>query len=115
MELTFSEEYEYIPVFNGNRKDDKPVVVRMRYLTTPEREDCVRVKMVSVDGELQRQTSFDNEKILKRSIVEIEGLKANGMDIKTATDLFSIRGLSPLSSELADYAAGKNLTPDLKN
>ena len=115
MELTFSDEYEYIPIWNGNRKEEKQVTVQLRYLTTPEREKYISVGYVSTDGELQRRTSFDNSGILRASIIKIENLKVNGVEVKTAGDLLGVRGLSSLATEIADHAAGKNVTPDLKN
>ena len=115
MELTFSDEYEYIPHWNENKKEDKPVKVFCRYLTTPEREKYISVGYVSVDGELQRRTSFDNSGIVRASVIKIENLKVNGVEIKTAGDLLGIRGLSSLATEIADFAASINVTPDLKN
>ena len=115
MELTFSDEYEYVPVWNNNRKDERPVTVQLRYLTTPEREKYISVGYVSVEGELRRNTSFDNSGILRASIIKIDNLKVNGVEIKSASELLGIRGLSSLATEIADHAASKNVTPDLKN
>jgi len=115
MELTFSNEFEYIPVFNKNRDSDKPVKVTCRYMTTPERVKYIDVELISTGSEVQTKTVFKNEGILKVSIIKIENLKVNGLDIKTARELLNIEGLSQLSDEIASFIVTSNLMPDLKN
>jgi len=115
MELTFSNEFEYIPTFNGNRESEKPIKVICRYMTTPERSKYIENKLMTVNGEVQSQTIFHNDAILKASILRIENLKVNGVEIKTARALLEIEGLSQLSEDIASHIATKNLMPDLKN
>lgn len=115
MELTFSSEFEYIPAFNDNQENENPIKIICRYMTTPERSKYIENKLMTVNGEIQSQTIFHNEAILKASILKIENLKVNGVEIKTAKALLEIEGLSQLSEEIATYIATKNLSPDLKN
>jgi len=115
MELTFSNEFEYIPYFNNNKDSDKPVKITCRYMTTPERVKYIDVELLTVGSEVKTKTIFKNEGLLKVSVLKIENLKVNGMEIKTAKDLLAIEGLSQLSDEIASYIATRNLAPDLKN
>lgn len=115
MDLTFSSEFEYIPTFNNNREEEIPIKIVCRYMTTPERSKYIENKLMTVNGEIQSQTIFHNEAILKASILKIENLKVNGVEIKTAKALLEIEGLSQLSEEIASFIATKNLSPDLKN
>ena len=115
MNYSFSDEYEYIPFNNGNRQDEKPIEVQLRYMTLPEREESMKVEYVAVEGELQKRTSFDHGKILKYSVVSLRNLTVHKQAIITAYELLAIRGLSELCAEIAEFAVGKNRTPDLKN
>ena len=115
MNVTFSDEYDYTPIWNNNLKEENPVVFHMRYLTTPEREKFIIRDLASVDGELRQTTRFDNVGILKASVTKIDNLSKNGSPIDTVQKLLAERGFSALSSEVADYAAGQNILPDLKN
>ena len=115
MELTFSNEFDYIPYFNKNRETDNPIKITCRYMTTPERVKYIDVELLAKGTEVQTKTVFKNEGIIKVSILKIENLKVNGMDIKTAKDLLMIEGLSQLSDEIASAIATNNLMPDLKN
>jgi len=115
MELTFSSEFEYIPYFNKNRDSDNPIEVICRYMTTPERVKYIDVELLTTGSEVQTKTVFKNEGILRVSILRIENLKVNGVEIKTARELLSIEGLSQLSDEIASYIATSNLMPNLKN
>jgi len=115
MKFTFENEFEYIPVFNNNREDSQPIKAKFRYLTTPEREKYIQVDYVSIDGVMERRTSFDYTGILKASLISLENCEPNGQKVTTAKGLLEFEGLSQLSNEMADYAAGRNITPDLKN
>ncbi len=115
MKITFDNEFEYIPFFNDNREDEKPGVAKFRYMTTPERVKFITVENVFVKGRLERHTTFDREGIVRVSLLSLENFDVNGVKIKTAQELISYQGLSTLTEELGDYAAGKNITPDLKN
>lgn len=115
MELTFSNEFEYIPTFNNNREEENPVRVICRYMTTPERSKNIESVLMTVNGESQSRTVFHNDAILRASILRIENLKVNGVEITTAKALLAIEGLSQLSEEIASYIATRNLMPDLKN
>jgi len=115
MNYTFSDEYTWIPVANGNLEDEAPTEFQLKYMTLPERVDCMVVDFLSVDGTTQRRTSFNEAKILKYSIVSIKNLSVNGEEIKTVAQLLAVRRLASLCSLLADYCAGKNNTTDLKN
>ena len=115
MNYTFSDEYTYIPKINGNQDDDDPTEFHCRYMTLPERESCMVVSYVTIDGVAQRRTEFNEAKILKYSIVSIKNLKVHNEDVVTAGQILKIRGLAPMCSMVADFCAGKNNTVDLKN
>lgn len=115
MELTFSNEFEYIPNFAENKKSEKPVVIHCRYMTMPERSRLIEESMISSGGEIKTRTVFHNSDILKTCILKIENLKVNGVEIKTAKEMIAIEGLSQMCEEVATYIATQNLIPDLKN
>ncbi len=115
MELTFNDTFEIIPEWNDNKKEDKPVSVDCRYLTTPERADVFESKNVVTTGQYRIETVIHKEKLLKLSIKNIENLIVNKEGIKTAGQLVKHPGLSALAEELANRLYTKNITGDLKN
>ena len=115
MEITFDNEFEYIPVFNNNRKKDKPMVARFRYLTTPEREKFIKSDTVIINGVARTETKIAHSGILKASLLSLTDCVVNKVAITNAKELLAYEGLSQLCVEMGDYAAGKNITPDLKN
>ena len=115
MKITFDNEFEYKPVWNKNREDSKPINARFRYLTSIERQNLVKVEYKNFDGELHTVTTFDNEGVIKATLLKLDNLIVNGEAISTAKDLIGCRGVSSLVNELADYSTGRSITPDLKN
>ena len=115
MNITFDREFEIIPDFAGNDKDDNPMKLRFRYLTSPEREECVTKDYVATEEGVSRRTKFDYNKTILLSLVSIENCEVNGVKISTAKDLINCEGLSGLISELGDKVSARNSKPDLKN
>ncbi len=115
MKISFDKEFEIIPVFGDNDKDDDPIVAKFRYLTSPEREECIKKDYIASDEGMQRVTKFDFNKIIQLSLLSLENCEVNGIKITNAKDLLSCEGISGLSNELADRASAMNVKPDLKN
>ena len=115
MKVTFDNEFDFIPEWNENQADEKPIKARFQYLTTPQREKFISIKYVGIESETRKETSFDYEGILRASLISLENCEINGIKITNANELIAFRGLSQLVRELADHAAGMNITPDLKN
>jgi hypothetical protein len=115
MKISFDKEFEIIPVFADNDKDDNPIVAKFRYLTSPEREECIKKDYIATEEGMQRVTKFDFTKIIQLSLLSLENCEVNGVKIINAKELLSCEGISGLSNELADKASSKNIKPDLKN
>jgi hypothetical protein len=111
MKLLIEKEYQYIPEWNGNKKDEKPIVFNMRALTEFERDKVITQRYI--DGGVE--TTTNKSEAIRRAVVSIDNLNVNGVDIKTAKDFLELPGISVLIAELAANILTHTVKKDLGN
>jgi hypothetical protein len=111
MKLLIEKEYQYIPEWNGNKKDDKPIVFNLRALTEPDRDKVITQRYV--DGKLE--TTTNRSEACRLAITGIDNLNINGVDVKTAKDFLSTPGVSGLIAEIATEVIINTAKKDLGN
>lgn len=107
MEVTVQREIKYIPDWNDNKKDAKPIKVKLHFLTPGERDSCFEWK----DGDLIP----NRVKFFHFGVIEFEDLKVNDKNIKTAEDVLNTPGLEGLYNEVCAKIIRQNARQDLKN
>lgn len=112
MELTIERNYEFIPDWHDNKKNENPVVVEMRMLTTGERDRLMPFTFTA-DGSLQILP--DKQGMFKTAVVGIKNLKVNGEAVAKASDVLARPGLDGLFSEVVTEIITQNNREDLKN
>lgn len=111
MKLSIEKEYQFIPEWNGNKEDEKPIEFNLRGITDLEREKCITKKYV--DGNVEMAT---NESQLFRYAVQgIENLEINNKQIKSASEFLACSGLSGLFAEVVLEILTRTVKKDLKN
>ena len=111
MKLLIEKEYQYVPEWNGNKKEDNPVVFNLKALTEFERDKIIIQKYL--DGGLE--TSTNRSEAVRLAVVSIENLFVNGVEIKTARQLLDVPGISSLIAELATEVILNTAKKDLGN
>jgi len=112
MEVTVIREYDLVPEWNGNKNDAKPIVFKMRRLTTAERDRLIRYK-ITEDGKINLEP--DRQGLFITGVVGIEQLTVNSEAVKTARDFLSKPGLDNLFIEVVSDVIGQNSKEDSKN
>ena len=107
-----SGEQEYIPEWNNNKNDAKPVKFILKFLTTGDKADCFNT-FWDARGKMQIMT--DNKLLLQRGCVRIENLRFNGQDVKTVYEFLQTNGLDNLLIEVATVILEMNRSIDTKN
>ena len=116
MKVDLNDKYEYVPKWNKNEEDESPIVFYCRYMTSPERQKCIKEEVVSNDeGGTEVRVVHDEEQILKTVVEKIGNLSVDGIVITKPGELLAIRGLGSLTREVAMDAIAKNMRSDLKN
>lgn len=112
MKLSLNREFEYIPNWNDNKKDNDPIKFYIRDLTTAERDDYVKFKLV--DGK-DPGAEADLQKIFSKCVQRIENLEVEGEKIETARKLLDTPGLWALFLEVATHISTHNMAAVPKN
>lgn len=112
MELTIERNYEFVPEWNGNKKDANPIVFEMRRLSTGERDKFMEYTFTT-DGQLQ--IAPDRQGMFLAAVVNIRNLKMNGENISKPRDLLSSPGLDAVFAEVVTDIIAQNSKGDVKN
>lgn len=112
MDIKIARDYEYTPEWNDNKKDVSPIVVKLRYLTPGERDDCYHY--------IGLNWVPDPRKMFALALIDIKNLKVSENDekakeIKTAEGIMETPGLDGLYAELAVDVLKQNARRDSKN
>lgn len=111
MKLLIEKEYQYIPEWNGNKKDDKPIAFNMRALTEFERDKVITQRYV--DGKLE--TTTNRSEAVRLATISIDNLSVNGVEVKTAKAFLDTPGMSSLIAEIATEVIINTVKKDLGN
>lgn len=112
MELTIARNYDFIPEWNGNRADPKPVTLHNRMLTTGEREKLLKYEF-GVDGDVRLIP--DRPGLFTSAVVSVDNLVVNGEAVKTARDFLGKPGLDVMFAEAVADIIGQNMRGEPKN
>jgi len=107
VKVSVEREYWWVPEFEGNAKDPKPIRFRKRMLTGGER---VRYISPRSSGE-----GMDAEGIFEASVLEVEGLTLGGKAATTAREVLKYSELYLLIIESVGETLRHAGGPDLKN
>jgi len=112
MEITIVREYDFVPEWNGNKNDAKPITFKMRRLTTGERDKLIRYKITD-NGDVSIEP--DRQGLFLSAVMGIEHLTLNSEPVKLARDFLTKPGLDNLFIEVVADVMGQNSKEDLKN
>jgi hypothetical protein len=90
------KESEYVPVWDGNREDERPCRFILRALTSGERNRALPVQV----GEGATVTP-DFEYVFRKGVVRIEDLEINGERLTKPADVVNALGAYDLFIEVA--------------
>jgi len=112
MDIKIARDYEYTPEWNDNKKDVSPIVVKLRYLTPGERDDCY-----GWEGD---KWVPDVKQMFIKAFISIKNLKVSeddekAQEIKTAEGILDTPGLDGLFAELSIDILKQNARRDSKN
>ena len=123
MNINIKRTEMYIPKLDGNRKAEKPVKIKIKFMTVGETAD-VREYIPAVKDnegkEIKRATfAYDTEKMFEYMVVDVENLTitedGKATEIKNGTDIFNNPGLDNLYLELYIVLIGMDARVDAKN
>ena len=107
VQVALEQEYWWVPEWNHNREQAKPVRFRKRLLTAEQ-----RLKLIGFsDG----QPHIDSEQVFVGTVIEVENLTANGKALLTARDVLKYGELYLLAMESVADSLAHQESPDLKN
>ena len=112
MEVTIDREYEFVPEWNGNKSDGKPIVFKMRFLSTGERDKFMKYKFTS-DGNVNLEP--DRQGMFVAAVAGITNLNVNGEGVTKARDMLERPGLDALFTEVVTNVMSQNIKDNLKN
>lgn len=117
MEINFTREWEYVPEWNDNKKNPKPVKVHLRYLSTEEKNSCFEKDMSLVDDKKKVTVNTKDESLFRLSVVGIDNLSVNKKDVTNADGLLKAPGTSGLYQEIvsAIWNREAELEREIKN
>lgn len=111
MDITVVKEYDFIPEWRDNKKEQNPIKFHMRRLTTSERDRVMPLRVV--DGKAAFEP--DRQGMFLTAVMSIDFLKVNGEPLKTARDVLGQPGLDSLFMEVVSDILNQNQKEDLKN
>lgn len=123
MEVRIRRVLDYTPKWNDNEGSENPVVFHLRYLTSAELDDCIRVEpdRVTVKGKITSgKLTHDNQLLFRLAIASIGNLSVideedEKAEIVSADDLLNSPGFELLYYEVVKFIAGMNSRIDSKN
>jgi len=105
MKIKVKRENTFIPEWHGNKKDENPIEVDIKYLTTGELDDCIT-----------ESGTIDRKKICKIAVKAIRNLETeDGRKITTFDEMMGEPGLSLLYSEIFGEIARVDPIENSKN
>jgi len=113
MDIKIARDYEYAPEWNDNQKDVNPIVVKLKYLTPGERDDCY-----GWEGD---KWVPDVKQMFLKALVSVTNLAVYADDSDkpkkdwTAQDILDTPGLDGLFAELSIDILKQNARRDSKN
>lgn len=107
MKLNLSREYEFIPKWNKNEQDEKPIKVICQYMTPVQKEKCFNISVMA-DGENPKVSFIPNrEAFFTGAVKRIDNFENNGRQISTAKDFLKEPRLSDLFTEIVNTIIDK--------
>ncbi len=83
--------YSFIPEAGGNRADDAPVEFICQALSPSEWATAVNHRAVSTGGAGEVQIVTDKEMLVRRAVIEVKNLSADGKQISDAAEFLALR------------------------
>jgi hypothetical protein len=108
MNLSLAQNYDFIPKWNDNQKDGKPIKFKLKYLSASEKDECIEMDYVIMNGESKPRVKTNKDKYLIYSLVGIENLNINGREVKTAKDFLECPKLHKLYQEVVNDIIDRN-------
>ncbi len=112
MEVTIDREYDFIPEWRGNKTDAKPILFKMRCLSTGERDKLMKYKFTT-EGNVSLEP--DRQGMFMAAVTGITNLNVNGENVTNAREILSRPGLDALFTEVVSDIMSQNLKEDTKN
>lgn len=104
MQLIVEQNYEFIPEFRNNKQEPEPIKIKLRQLTTAERQRLMAIDPVKIalSNESGKKLDLDvnYEGLFRTAVLEIVNLKVNNKEITTAIEFLSAPGLGDLLIEV---------------
>lgn len=91
MDLKSVTSYKFVPTAGGNLKQEKPVTFVCQYLTSSEMADVTTNRVVVANGESEVQIVVNKDALVKKGLIEVEGMTLAGEAITTAEQFVSVR------------------------
>ena len=129
MRLVLDRETRFTPGWGGNAKESEPIVFRLRYLTTLERQRLAGLRAmaslvqagVNGKGTDAGSIDLDFEGMFKAAVIGVDTLtvRVEGSDrdeaVTTPEALLALPSLDGLFQEVAMHIATMNARQDPKN
>lgn len=104
MKLIVEQDYEFIPEFRDNKNEVEPVKIKLRQLTTSERQRLMAIDPVKIALSNQSGNKLDlevnYEGLFRTAVKEISNLEVNGKKIETSIEFLAAPGLGDLLIEV---------------
>jgi len=112
MDIKIARDYEYTPEWNDNKKDTNPIVVKLRYLTPGERDDCYAWEGERLVPSTKKMFLFAWISAANLSVSEDSGKPKSTWK---GQEILDTPGLEGLYAEVALEVLKQNARRDLKN
>tara|TARA_R100000808_G_scaffold502_2_gene2572 strand:- start:22394 stop:22759 length:366 start_codon:yes stop_codon:yes gene_type:complete len=104
LKLIVEQNYEFIPEFRNNKQELEPIKIKLRQLTTSERQrlmaiDPVKIALSNESGN-KLDLNVDYEGLFRSAVIEIFNLDVNGKSISTPIEFLASPGLGDLLIEV---------------
>lgn len=101
MDISFADNWEYIPEWNNNKNEATPIIFYMNYLTASEKSKCLKEEYFTDDsGQTRVRIIPDRDKFFRFAVSKIDNLKINGKTISNANDFLAIKRIGKLFDEV---------------
>lgn len=112
MKFRLAKDLDFVPVWQGNNKQDEPITFRLRYITVPERDELLAPAFE--DGKVTIKPNYP--KAFRLGVAGISGLNVDGADISDAQAFLRLpASFHELMLEVASKVLSMNAETDLKN
>jgi hypothetical protein len=110
--ITLERTYDLTPEWNENKKEEKPIIIHMRLLSTAERD---KLMDFTWDAEGSIKYNFDRPGLFVAGVTGIDNLMVNGETLKDARAVLSNAATHGLFMEVVTDIIARNRRVDLKN